>query len=463
MTDPSSLSDQGGAETTTESPKRPRLIPASIGLSCSDIPLIALVVVTTGLFLQTLVHRYKFFHHLLSHHNERLLNSTRAWIDHGFWQLGGLLTFKDGPYDPAFPDSLYKSHTSFYVIPHWLALQWHGKNGFWGWVGTVPIATAFLMAIAIGVIAAILIDQTNLGEPKRPRRQAALAKLAFAAGFVITFPQETIWSLAWNNFDGSFSLIVYVVAIALLAASLRHPKLTPVALGGLYLSALLCSRFGVVVALSVLAVSLGTRRRQGPLAAVLRPRTAVICLLLGLSHYLHLGLSDALTGLPLRGGNLLYRMGWTGITHQSAQADLDYLSMLQVFTFMWRQSEEAIGKLPLSMNLEHLLFYVVGLGFFSVVLLRSWRRGAGPLLELLILPPVIWSIGLNQSASEHPDLVGLLWMPAVALGLCFAVLSLRRRLLRLGAVTALWGTVATLYLLALWQAQYLLRAYPQLL
>ncbi len=51
---------------------------------------------------------------------------------------------------------------------------------------------------------------------------------------------------------------------------------------------------------------------------------------------------------------------------------------------------------------------------------------------------------------------------ALSLGLCSAVLSLRRRLLLLAPMTALYGTVGGLYLLFLWQTQELLRAYPQL-
>lgn len=436
--------------------------PRQAGSRVENGLLISVLVVTTGLFLYTVVDKHRLFHHLLSHHNLRLLNSARAWIDHGFWRLGGLLSWQEGRYDPALPGSLYQSHRPFYVLPHWLALQWRGEHGFWGWVGTVPIAAAFLLASAIGVIAATLAGQTSLGEPQRPRRQAALAKVAFVSGFVVTFPQETIWSLAWNSFDGSFSLIAYLVAIALLAASLRHPKLTPASRAGLYLASLLCARFGIVVALTVLLVGWGNRRLPAALAAVLRPRTAVICLLLGLSHYLHLAVAEALSGLPLRGADLLYRMGLTAEMIHRGQGDLDYDSMLQVFTFMWRQSEDVIGKLPVWVNLEHLLFHLLGLGFFAVVLLRSWRREARPLLELLLLPALIWSISLNQSASEHPDLIGLLWLPALSLGLCFAVLTLRRRLLPLGPITALYCTVGSLYLLFLWQAQYLLRAYPVL-
>ncbi len=118
--------------------------------------------------------------------------------------------------------------------------------------------------------------------------------------------------------------------------------------------------------------------------------------------------------------------------------------------------------LPFWIHMEHLLIHLFGHGFFAFVLRRSWRRGALPLLELLILPALIWAIGLNQSASEHPDLIGLLWLPALSLGLCSAVLSLRRRLLLLAPMTALYGTVGGLCLLFLWQTQSQLRADPQL-
>jgi hypothetical protein len=170
----------------------------------------SVLVPTTSLCLHTVVDRLRLCHHLLSLHNLRLLNSARAWIDHGFWRLGGLLTWQDGPNNPAFPQGPYQSHASFHVLPHWLALQWRGEHGFCGWVGTVPIAAAFLLASAIGVFAATLVGQASLGKPQRPRRQAALRRVAFVAGFVATLPLETIWSLTRNTPDSSFSLIAYV-------------------------------------------------------------------------------------------------------------------------------------------------------------------------------------------------------------------------------------------------------------
>lgn len=88
---------------------------------------------------------------------------------------------------------------------------------------------------------------------------------------------------------------------------------------------------------------------------------------------------------------------------------------------------------------------------------------ARPCLELLLFLPLVWTILLNQSAAEHPDLVAILWLPSYVLGLAFMAAQLfaclHRHLQKSHCYLYMTGL---LWLFFLWQNQYFVRACPQL-
>jgi hypothetical protein len=156
-------------------------------------------------------------------------------------------------------------------------------------------------------------------------------------------------------------------------------------------------------------------------------------------------------------------MGLTGWWENAAQGSLHYLTPLDAFTFLWRQSDLVIHKLPLWISIHHLLIWSAAILAFVTMFAERRFYSARPVLELLFFPALFWMLVHNQSAAEHPDLYAIFWMPSYALGLAFLLTRLfaflRRRCRREHAYLY---TAVALWLLFLWQNQYFMRAYPQL-
>jgi hypothetical protein len=236
----------------------------------------------------------------------------------------------------------------------------------------------------------------------------------------------------------------------------------------LVVSAFCCARFGVILGLALLLVRLLSSSGAGgvPVAANgawFRWPTILAVVAAGAIHHGWIFVAQRFLGLEFRGSEMLYRMGLTHWYKTQGQGDLPYQTPLSGFTFLWRQSENAIDKLPSWMNTYHLLIWGLGLVVFVLVVARRRVFAERPLLEILLVLPLVWTLLLNQSAAEHPDLISLLWLPAFVLGWAFGFAWLYRWVTRrFRRVAALWLTGGLLYMLNLWQIQYFLRAYSRL-
>jgi hypothetical protein len=421
-----------------------------------------LLTALTTLYLY--LSKYHLFSRLTSNHNMRLLHSAQAWIDHGFWKLSGFLYFQED-YNGSLPDTLYQSHVPFYVFPHYVALRSGGESRFWLIVGLIPVFTAVVMSACLAVITWAVVR--SLPASQRWAGVRGCASVAAVAAFSITFTSEPIWSLSWNTFDGSAAYLVFVVAIAV-AFACRSTRLQGFAwLSSLLLicSAFLCARFGLATVATILFIRLTELNRRSEYAEVRSqslfswPVTA-ITLLASLSHFLHLMVAIHWQKLRFRGSDLLPRMGFTSWFENAGQGPLDYHTPLDAFTFIWRQCEGVINKLPLWLSLQHGIIWSVAL--ISIACLVGEKRAypTRPYLLLLLLPTLIWTVLLNQSAAEHPDLISFLWLPAYVLGAAtlfarlFAFLRLRIR-----SNQAYLYLILLMWLFFLWQNQYFMRTY----
>ena len=420
------------------------------------------LTVLTTLYLY--LSKYRLFERLESNHNQRLLNSAQAWIDHGIWKLSGFLYFQED-YNGTLPQSLYRSHAPFYVLPHYIALREGGEPRFWLVVGLIPVFTAVVMSFSLAAITWYGVK--SLPASQRWAHVRGSASVAAVAAFSITFTSEPIWSLSWNTFDGSAACLAFVLALAVAQACQTEgfQSLEWLASLLLILSAFLCSRFGLAVVASILFIRL-TEIKKRPRYALVRnmsifswPVTALV-LLASLSHFLHLMVAIHWQNLHFRGSDLIPRMGFTAWWQHAGQGRLDYRSPLDAFTFIWRQSEAVIDKLPLWLSLQHLIIWGVALVSIGCLVGDKKFFDARPYLLLLILPALIWNVVLNQSASEHPDLISILWLPAYVLGAA----SLFGRLFaflrhRIQANQAYLYMALLIWLFFLWQNQYFMRAY----
>lgn len=421
---------------------------------------------TLLLALFQIVVRGSLFEELKSNHNLRLLNSTLAWLDHGFLQLGGSLLFQE-TYDHRLPTVLYQSHAPWYVLPHYWAISAMGEEGFWLVTGSLPILVAILMATAIAAIAYRAIDDAavNFTWARHPNARFVAAATAFS----ICVAAEPIWSLAWNSYDGSYGIVWLTISIALAAwAGKGNPFIGHMALLTMWMAALFCARLGLALALVLVLVrhfGLGHgQRRSLERGLVLFSWPAIVGVMAAaLSHFLRIALAERLLGLHFQGSALLGRMGFSDRWQGAGQGRLDYKTPIDAFTFLWRQSEIVIGKLPLWISLHHLLIWSLALAGFIALVGSRRRFPSRPLLEVLLLVPLLMTVGLNQSSAEHPDLVAMLWLPAYVLGMSFlmtGVFMVWRK--RLRKDHAYYYLIAMLFLFFLWQIQYLVRAYPQL-
>lgn len=83
------------------------------------MPLIAGVLFCSAMFGMALLSSGEGLRQLSVTCNWRLLDSVQAWNLHGFWERGGLLTFRNTRELVAeFPKYLYKSQSFIYILPH---------------------------------------------------------------------------------------------------------------------------------------------------------------------------------------------------------------------------------------------------------------------------------------------------------------------------------------------------------
>ncbi|MCP9916694.1 hypothetical protein [Cyanobium sp. ATX 6F1] len=435
-------------------------------IGCREELLLASSAVATALLtLYLFIIKYGLFSKLESDCNLRLLNSSLAWIDHGYWKLGGFLYFQE-EYDGTLPLNLYKSHSPYYVLPHFWATSHAGKDAFWVVTGLIPVLVAFVLSLALAVIAWGSIKALSTNHSWAKLRGAPF--VGATAAFSITFTSEPIWSLAWNSFDGSYSIVFLTVAIAL--TCLFNGRLIRwLSMLFVLLASLACARFGLVMLTSLLIIrfiALARRTSGARFAGSAFFSWPVIGLvfLLSMSHFVRVALAARLLGLQFRGSDLLPRMGLSSWWERAGQGPLNYLTPLDAFTFLWRQSGNVINNLPIWISIHHLMIWTLAIVSMAMVMGARNFFPTRPCLELLLFLPLTWTILLNQSAAEHPDLVAILWVPSYVLGLAFLATQLfaflRRHLRKTHCYLYMSGL---LWLFFLWQNQYIMRAYPQLL
>lgn len=454
MEDPSSGNSRSGNANRLFACSREECLLAIGGLS------------TAVVMASLLVIKYSLFTKLDSNCNLRLLHSVQAWVDHGYWRLGGMLSFQE-KYDGSFPIDLYKSHAPYYVLPHyWATLIW-GEGAFWSVTGLIPILSATIMGMATAVIA-----WAGISSPPRSETWARIQGAPFVgavAAFSITFSSEPVWSLAWNSFDGSYSIILMTLSLAIAFLARHHHVLRRLSIVLFLLSALLCARFGLAMTASLLFIRFFTIPKRilsvsFPGADFFKWPVIILSLLLALSHFVRVSVVEKLLGMNFRGSDLLPRIGLSSWWENAGQGPLHYLTPLDAFTFLWRQSENVINRLPIWISIHHLIFWSIALiSFASFVGNKSRFYPARPCLELLLFLPLCWTIVLNQSAAEHPDLISILWLPVYSIGLSFLAVRLfgwlKGRVNRTHSYLYMLGVT---WLFFLWQNQYFMRAYTQL-
>lgn len=169
-------------------------------------------IVTAITTLYLLVVKYSVFRQLNSACNRRLLGAVQAWLDHGFWRLGGFMYFEDS-YTGTFPNTLYRSQSSYYILPHYFATLVGGEPGFWFVTGLVPILMAVVISTSLACIAWLTVESIAKCQKWAGIRGSQL--VAAVATFSVSFSSEPIWSLTWDTFDGSWSVVFYVLALAI--------------------------------------------------------------------------------------------------------------------------------------------------------------------------------------------------------------------------------------------------------
>lgn len=425
---------------------------------------------TSG-FLTAIATAYLYLgkYHLLSkldsNHNSRLLNSVKAWADHGYWKLSGFLYFQEN-YDGSLPDVLYRSHAPFYVLPHYFAYRQGGEPGFWLVVGLIPVITAVVMSSCLAAFGWMTVK--TLSATQRWAGVRGAASVVAIAAFSMAFTSEPIWSLSWNSFDGSAACMIFVIAVttAVVFNSQSFAKYSWISALLLILSSLLCARLGLAIFIALVFIRLTELHPKRLQTAILNKLlfswpVIISVLLASLSHFLHLAIAEQWQGLRFKGSDLLPRMGMSSWWEHAGQGRLHYKTPLDAFTFIWRQSEIVIDKLPLWISMHHGMVWIISLVSAACIVGGKKFFMARPFMLLLTLPALIWTVVLNQSAAEHPDLVSILWLPAYVLGAAILFgrffVFLRSRLpsnqsyLYMGL--AIW-------LFFLWQNQYFMRAYP---
>lgn len=399
-----------------------------------------------------------------SGHHQKLLNSVKDWQSFGFFKLGGLLSFTDkDSYTGFLPDKLYGSHAPFYAFPHWLSYAIRGEDGFYFTVVVLTVLLAISMSACLGFLATRMLPEDLV------RRSGTTSTCLLAVA--ISIPGEALWGTGFNNFDCTPAFQAYLIGLTLIACGpWRGAGRLGVGLIVL-LTPFLAPRLGVGIVLSLILCRLALRRRDisslpSALRVLLHKRSIAIAALMSSLHFLHLVVVRALLAdqFTLRaGGGWMARMGFVAGTEGMGQGSYDYISTLQTFSFIWRQAEfiQGIQKFPLNVDIEHVLFWGIGIAASLLLLMRLRDLPQQTLLMLMLAPGLILSTFLNQSSSEHPDYYNIFWHPALVLGWTYLMLSFLSRLPRSTQTLDLRAFVSVIIVwsLFLWQIRYFLLAY----
>ena len=421
------------------------------------------VVICLALFNGALNYKDNSLDELFSKCNLRLLDSVRSWSEVGFWNLGGLMSFRGSLTPLSAPTSLYSSQSTLYIVPHFIAYLWGGTAAFWVIIRSNAYVSAGVMSLSVAILAWLLSEEW-IETVRSPR---FLLGLALFASFAITFPNEGIWGGLWNSDDRGLSSALLALASASFAVSVRLNQVFWHRVSAVLLvsAAIGCPRMGVMLAITILIGRYGLARKYLSVAAVFS--WPMVLVLLGSSalHYVRVGLVDLTGRYVLGGSSMLDRFGFIHRMRTKGQSDLDYESITQTFGFAWRQSELMIGRFPFISSVEHLLLYMFSAGGLILLFKRmqlSQSRYIAP-ISLVTAPPLLWGVLINQSVSEHPDIHAITWVVPFALGL-FCLLE-RLVTFVFGRFGMFWSVIAgswMAYWLFLWQVQYFLRFYPAL-
>ena len=429
------------------------------------IPWFLGITICLLLFNAALGNAGNSLNHLASTCNIRLLDSVRSWDELGFWQLGGLMTFRGVLLPPPLPvpKDLYSSQSTLYIIPHFFAYQLAGVAGFWQVIRTSAYAAAALLSCSVATLSWLIIEE-RARLISMPRY---VLGLALFASFAVVFPSEGIWGGLWNSDDRALSAVLVAVSASCLALASRFKRAWLYCLTAVLLTiaAIGCPRMGVMCAITVLIGRYALDLKDPFVRAIYSWPMALTLLGASAMHYIRLGVVDMTGRFVLGGSSLIDRFGLLHKVRGKGQSDLDYESIVQSFGFAWRQSELMIDKMSKVANFEHLLFYLLA-GVGLIVLINYCSRVnsvySGP-LAIIITPPLLWCILINQSVAEHPDIHAITWTAAIGLGLVYLVACLAIALRnRLGLFCSVMSGSWIAYWLFLWQVQYFLRAYPAL-
>lgn len=422
---------------------------------------------STAIFILTILNKYRFQLVRIpesSGHHQKLLNSVKDWQSFGFFKLGGLLTFTDkGSYTGSLPDKLYGSHAPFYAFPHWLSYAVRGEEGFYFAVVVLTVLLAISMSVCLGFLATLLLPENLV------RRSGTTWTCLLAVA--ISIPGEALWGTGFNNFDCTPAFQIYIIGLTLIACGpWRGAGRLGVGLIVL-LAPLLAPRLGVGIVLSLILCRLALSRHNlallpSLLRILLQTRSIATAALISSFHFIHLlavktWLADQFS--MRSGGGWMARMGFLVGTEGMGQGGYDYISTLQTFSFVWRQSEfiQGIQNFPMNLDIEHFLFWSFGIAAAFILLVRLHDLPQQALLLLVLAPGLILSTFLNQSSSEHPDYYNIFWHPAVVLGWTYLLSTLLSRLPRgtHDLDLRVFASTIIIWSLFLWQIRYFLLAY----
>ena len=431
------------------------------------MPLVLGILFCTAMFAMALLTSGKGLRQLSVTCNWRLLDSVQSWIQHGFWELGGLLSFRDTrEVLTGLPEKLYQSQSFLYLIPHYLATLLWGNSGFWVMVRVTTISFVLLTTVASGIIIGLIVEERI--KPEDPRW---LLPVCLFGVFAATAPQEGIWGSLWNYDDRALSAVLVSCAAAFSALAIRFSRRWLWSAGSILLvmAALACPRMGFMLIVVLLIGSC-----LGMASEWFNWKLSVWCLIAVMSHYARVLIVDSWGLFRLKGSGPLVRLGYNHEVLKRGQSSLPYESLLDSFTFAWRQSQWMINanshnlhlnESLLRFNIEHLCVYLLaGLGLIVLVFnsekIKSKYRSV---LFLITAPALLWTILISQSVAEHPDIHAIVWSGSFAVGWGYLLYKICLLIIRFaGRQWAYFGGILASYWLFLWQVQYFLRAYPNL-
>lgn len=431
------------------------------------IPWFLGITICLLLFNAALGNAGNSLNHLASTCNVRLLDSVRSWHEFGFWQLGGLMTFRELlmtlPSPNLMPKDLYSSQSTLYIVPHYFAYKLVGVAGFWEVMRASVYASAASLFLSVGTLSWLIIEERARFIPM----PGYVLGLVLFASFAVIFPNEGIWGGLWNSDDRALSAVLVAVSSSFLALAsrLKRAWLHRFSAVLLLIAAIGCPRMGVMCAITILIGHYTLDLKDSFVRGIYSWSMSLALLGASAIHYIRLAVVDMTGRFVLGGSSLIDRFGLLHKTRGKGQSDLDYESIVQSFGFTWRQSELMINKISKVASFEHFLFYLLA-GVGLVVLINYCNRVnslySGS-LAIIIAPPLLWCVLINQSVAEHPDIHAITWTAAIGLGLVYLVACLAIALRnRLGLFCSVMGGSWMAYWFFLWQVQYFLRAYPAL-